>query len=74
MAGMDIKGELHSKLRASRAVMLARVEGLSEYDLRRPMTPTGTNLLGMIKHLLGVEQVYFGDSFDRPPPPTSSAS
>jgi hypothetical protein len=66
----DIKGELHSKLKASRAVMLAKVEGLSEYDMRRPMTPTGTNLLGMIKHLVGVEHVYSGDSFDRPPPET----
>ncbi len=64
----DIKHDLHDKLNVSRAVMLAKVEGLSEYDMRRPMTPTGTNLLGIIKHLVGVEHVYFGDSFDRPPP------
>lgn len=70
MVGMDLKGVLHEKLKASRAVMLDRVEGLSEYDRRRPMTPTGTNLLGLIKHLTGVEHVYFGDSFDRPPPET----
>ena len=65
-----IKDDLHAKLKASRAVMLAKVDGLSEYDMRRPMTPTGTNLLGMIKHLVGVEHVYFGDSFDRPPSDT----
>ena len=66
MTGMDIKGELHAKLKASRAVMLARVEGLSEYDRRRPMTPTGTNLLGLLKHLAYVEIGYFGPTFGRP--------
>ncbi len=65
---MTVKQDLHDKLKVSRSVMLAKVEGLSEYDLRRPMTPTGTNLLGLIKHLVGVEHVYFGDSFDRPSP------
>ena len=52
--------------------MLSKVNGLSEYDMRRPMTPTGTNLLGLVKHLAGVEYVYLGDSFDRPPPDTMS--
>ncbi|HEY1914484.1 MAG TPA: DUF664 domain-containing protein, partial [Streptosporangiaceae bacterium] len=47
----DLKAELHSKLRASRATMLAKLDGLTEYDRRRPMTPTGTNLLGLVKHL-----------------------
>ena len=27
-----------------------KLDGLSEYDIRRPMTPTGTNLLGLVKH------------------------
>ena len=66
----DLKAELHEKLKVTRAVMLDKLEGLSEYDVRRPITASGTNLLGMIKHLVGVEQVYFGDSFDRPPPDT----
>lgn len=47
--------------------MLTRVAGLSEYDLRRPMTPTGTNLLGLVKHLAGEEYGYLGEVFDRPP-------
>lgn len=64
----DLKQELLSKLHASRALMLDRLDGLDEYDRRRPMTPTGTNLLGLVKHLAGVEYVYFGESFDRPPP------
>ncbi|MBK5330588.1 MAG: DinB family protein [Ilumatobacteraceae bacterium] len=68
----DLKQELHRQLRVARATMLSKVTGLSEYDMRRPMTPTGTNLLGLVKHLAGVEYVYLGDSFDRPPPDTMS--
>jgi hypothetical protein len=66
----DLKRELHRKLQAGRAVVLSKLEGLSEYDMRRPMTPTGTNLLGLVKHLTGVEYGYLGESFDRPAPET----
>jgi hypothetical protein len=47
--------------------MLWKMEGLSEYDVRRPMVPTGTNLLGLVKHLASIEFGYFGDTFGRPP-------
>jgi hypothetical protein len=67
-AGLDLKAELHRQLQASRGIMLAKLDGLSEYDRRRPMTQTGTNLLGLIKHLAGVESVYLGESFGRPAP------
>jgi hypothetical protein len=50
--------------------MLAKLDGLSEYDQRRPMTPTGTNLLGLVKHLAGLEYGYLGESFGRPAPET----
>ncbi|WP_166376063.1 DinB family protein [Aeromicrobium phragmitis] len=43
--------------RAHRSVLDA-VDGVSEYDLRRPLTPTGTNLLGLLKHLATVEHGY----------------
>lgn len=43
-----------------------KLQGLSEYDIRRPMTPTGTNLLGLVKHAAGVEMGYFGEVFGRP--------
>ena len=42
--------------------------GLTEYDARRPLTTTGTNLLGLIKHLTNTEARYFGDVFGRPFP------
>jgi hypothetical protein len=46
--------------------MLWKLDGLSEYDVRRPLVPTGTNLLGMVKHLAGCEAGYFGETFGRP--------
>jgi hypothetical protein len=42
------------------------LEGLSDYEVRRPMTPTGTSLLGLVKHLVGVTLGYFGDCVGRP--------
>ncbi|MGN6251624.1 MAG: DinB family protein [Marmoricola sp.] len=61
-----IKDELHHSLRRSRDAVLWKLDGLSEYDVRRPLTPTGTNLLGLVKHLAIGEAWYFGDVFGRP--------
>lgn len=52
--------------------MLSRLDDLGEYDLRRPMTPTGTNLLGLVKHLAGLEYGYLGESLGRPAPEAMS--
>lgn len=68
----DLKEELHRKLQASRAVLLSKLENLSEYDRRRPMTPTGTNLLGLVKHLAGLEYGYLGESLGYPAPESMS--
>jgi hypothetical protein len=62
------KEYLHSELRGIREVMLWKLDGLSEYDIRRPLTSTGTNLLGLVKHLSMWESRYFGEVFDRPFP------
>ena len=64
----ELKAELLRVLHNSRAVMLAKLDGLSEFDRRRPLTPTGTNLLGLVKHLAGLEYGYLGASFGRPAP------
>ena len=45
--------------------MVWKLDGLSEYDVRRPLTATGTNLLGLVKHLATVEAWYFGEVFGR---------
>jgi len=63
---MDEKEILHRYLRLRRAELLAKLDGLDEYDVRRPLTPTGTNLLGLIKHVASVEIGYFGEVFGRP--------
>lgn len=60
------KEELHRYLRSARDAVLWKLDGLSEYDARRPLTPTGTNLLGLVKHLASVELGYFGEVFGRP--------
>jgi hypothetical protein len=62
------KEYLHNDLRDVRGVMLWKLDGLSEYDIRRPLTSTGTNLLGLVKHLSNTEARYFGDIFGRPFP------
>src|SRR3954468_13665267 len=62
------KQDLHRYLQQGREALLWKLEGLSEYDIRRPLTPTGTNLLGLVKHVTSVELGYFGDTFGRPSP------
>lgn len=59
---MAIASDLQWYLQVSRDSALSSLDGLSEYDMRRPMTPTGTNLLGVVKHLTGIELAYLGDS------------
>ncbi|MFD7027548.1 DinB family protein [Streptomyces sp. NPDC059917] len=62
------KATLHGRLRRDRTALLWKLDGLSEYDARRPLTATGTNLLGLVKHVSGVEARYFGEVFGRPSP------
>lgn len=64
----DAKDELVASLQTLNDAVLSKLDGLSEYDLRRPLTPTGTNLLGLVKHLASVQAGYFGDVFGRPWP------
>ena len=66
MLDSDVKADLHRYLQDAREALLWKLDGLSEYDVRRPMVPTGTNLLGLVKHLASVEFGYFGETFGRP--------
>jgi uncharacterized damage-inducible protein DinB len=68
MTRPDPKADLQRYLQVARDAMLWKLEGASEYDVRRPLTPTGTNLLGLVKHLASVEAGYLGATFDRPFP------
>ena len=68
MTPNDLKTHLVERLGLLNASVLHKLDGLSEYDLRRPMTPTATNLLGVVKHLASVQAGYFGATFGRPFP------
>ena len=64
----DLKDDVLVYLQRAREAVVWKLEGASELDVRRPLTPTGTNLLGLVKHMAGVEAGYFGQTFDRPFP------
>jgi uncharacterized damage-inducible protein DinB len=65
---MSMKTDLQAYLQRGREELLWKLDGASEYDVRRPLTPTGTNLLGLVKHVASVEAGYLGETFGRPFP------
>ena len=74
MAGLDVKGAIHGYLRGARETLVWKLAGLGEYDIRRPITPTGTNLLGLVKHNTGTHLRYFGVVFGRTPDTSLSSA
>src|SRR3954469_23415700 len=66
----DLKDDLLDYLQRGREAVVWKLEGASELDVRRPLTPTGTNLLGLVKHLATVDAGYLGEVFGRPFPET----
>lgn len=65
---MTAKDALHDALKSARESLVWKTKGLSEYDVRRPLTDTGTNLLGLVKHASIWEATYLGTVFGRPFP------
>jgi uncharacterized damage-inducible protein DinB len=63
------KESLRVALQRHRDVVLWKLEGLDDEQLRRPMTPSGTSLLGLVKHLASVEYAWFCEPFERPTEP-----
>ena len=60
MAGAELRAGsereiLQRTLDRQRDAVLWKLEGVADDDLRRPLTPTGTNLLGLVQHLASVE-------------------
>ncbi len=56
---------LMAALERHREVVLWKIAGLDDEQLRRPMTPSGTSLLGLVKHLAAVDYGWFCDTFGR---------
>ena len=46
-----------------RESVLIKVSGLDDESLRRPLVPSGTSLLGLVKHLSTVETLWFPFAF-----------
>lgn len=59
------KDILRRYLKVAHDALAWKLEGLGEYDVRRPLTATGTNLLGLVKHVAVTELGYFGEVFGR---------
>ncbi|MEV4180248.1 DinB family protein [Streptosporangium canum] len=59
------KQSLHVSLDRHRDVVLWKLHGLDDEQVRRPMTPSGTSLLGLVKHLASVEYGWFCETFGR---------
>jgi Protein of unknown function (DUF664) len=62
------KEHLHDHLRWVREALVWKLDGLCEYDIRRPLSATGTNLLGLVEHCAVSGSRYFGEVFARPFP------
>jgi Protein of unknown function (DUF664) len=65
---MSISDDLGRYLQEARDSVVRSLDGLGEYDVRRPVVASGTNLLGLVKHLTGIELGYLGTSVGRTPP------
>jgi Protein of unknown function (DUF664) len=63
-----LTNDLRGYLQQSREAVVRSLDDLSEYDVRRPLVPSGTNLLGLVKHLTGIELGYLGACVGRPSP------
>jgi uncharacterized damage-inducible protein DinB len=59
------KESLHVSLDRHRDAILWKLQGLDEEQAGRPMTPSGTSLLGIVKHLAAVEYGWFCQTFGR---------
>jgi uncharacterized damage-inducible protein DinB len=59
------KESLKVSLDRHRDAVLWKLEGLGDDDLRRTMVPSGTSLLGLVKHLGAVEYGWFCETFGR---------
>jgi uncharacterized damage-inducible protein DinB len=70
----DEKTTLLAALQSHRDVMLWKLEGLSDNEIRRAMVPSGTSLLGLVKHLANAEYGWFCETFGRPTEPLTDIS
>jgi uncharacterized damage-inducible protein DinB len=61
----DEKTTLLEALDRHRDVLVWKLDGLDEEQARRPMVPSGTSLLGIVKHVAAVDYEWFCSTFGR---------
>ena len=62
----DEKTGLYVALDRHRDAVVWKLDGLTDAQLRQPVTPPGMSLLGLLKHLTFVEDGWFCATFGRP--------
>ena len=70
----DEKATLLAALQSHRDVLVWKLDGLTDEQVRRPMVPSGTNLVGLVKHLANAEYGWFCETFGRPTEPLTDIS
>ena len=60
--GLGIQDQLEVFLNEYRSGLLACLDGLSEAQAKLQLVPSATTLLGLVKHAMFVEQVWFGQA------------
>jgi uncharacterized damage-inducible protein DinB len=60
----DEKAMLCGWMDFHRATILMKIDGLDDESLRRSLVPSGTSLLGLVKHLALAEHYWFTQIFD----------
>ena len=55
----------NASLDRHRDAVLWKLRDLDDEQLRRPMPPSGTSLLGLVKHLAATEYGWFAETFGR---------
>ena len=64
----DLKGDLLGYLQRGREALVWKLDGAQRVRHPPAADPTGTNLLGLVKHLAAVDAGYLGEVFGRPFP------
>ncbi len=60
---MDVKSRLVRRVQRELESMVSKAEGISEYDARRPLVPSGSNILGILQHTSAVVLGYMTECF-----------
>ncbi|MBP2267075.1 hypothetical protein J3A64_002539 [Pseudarthrobacter sp. PvP004] len=63
----DYRAQFDSFLEEHRRALNASLDGLTEEQARRPLVPSRTTLLGLVKHAIFVEKVWFDEAITQRP-------